>query len=68
VQEIDETNKENIAVEANRPRPKSINGIDTSRRLYQMSQKLVPIKKPPLPIPIINAKVVLCQKKFEIEL
>jgi hypothetical protein len=27
----------------------------------------VPIKKPPLPMPVINAKVVLCQKKFEIE-
>ena len=67
VQDIDEANKENIPIEANRPRTRSINGIDTSRRLYQMSQKLVPIKKPPLPIPIVNTKVVLCQKKFEIE-
>ena len=64
---MDEANKENIPIEANRPRTRSINGIDTSRRLYQMSQKLVPIKKPPLPIPIVNTKVVLCQKKFEIE-
>lgn len=67
IQEFDEANKENIEIEGNRPRKRSINGIDTSRRLYQMSQKLVPIKKPPLPLPIVNTKVVLCQKKFEIE-
>jgi hypothetical protein len=67
MQDIDEANKENIPIENNRPRTRSINGIGTSGRLYQMSQKLVPIKKPPLPMPVINAKVVLCQKKFEIE-
>ena len=66
VQDIDEANKENNQNENNRPKTRSITGIDTSRRLYQVSQKLVPIKKPPLPMPVINAKVVLCQKKFEI--
>lgn len=53
---------ENIPVKV-----KLSNGMDTSRRLYQMSQKIRPLKKPPLPLININTKYVLCQKKFTVD-
>lgn len=66
-QDADDTNKENTQTENIPQKAKLSDNLDKSRRLYQMSQKIRPIKKPPLPLINVNTKYVLCQKNFTVD-